>query len=57
MRSSKFFLKIITLISVIESKFGPLPIEDVEVLLLAHEARLQRFQKHAFFDLLSINYM
>jgi len=57
MRSSKVFLKIITLISVIESKFGPLPIEDVEVLLLAHEARLQRFQKHAFFDLLSINYM
>ena len=33
-------------ISVIESKFQPLPIEEVEALLLAHEARLLKFRRH-----------
>jgi len=32
-------------ISVIESKFDPLPIHEVEALLLAHESRSQKFQK------------
>ena len=35
-----------SVISVIESKFQLLPIEEVEALLLAHEARLLRFRKH-----------
>ena len=32
-------------ISMIESKFEPLSIGEVEVLLLAHEARMKKFQK------------
>lgn len=32
-------------ISVIKSKFEPLPIGEVEALLLAHEARMKKFQK------------
>lgn len=34
-----------SVISVIESKFEPLPIAEVEALLLAHEARLNKFHK------------
>jgi len=41
-------------ISVIKSKFEPLPIGEVEGLLLAHEARMKKFQKH-FADSPSIN--
>jgi len=37
-----------SVISIIESKFQPLPIEEVEALLLAHEARLRNFRKHIF---------
>ena len=33
------------MISMIESKFEPLSIGEVEVLLLAHEARMKKFQK------------
>ena len=32
-----------SVISVIDNKFQPLPVEEVEVLLLAHEARLLKF--------------
>ena len=35
-----------SVISVIESKFHPLPIEEVEALLLAHETQLLKFRKH-----------
>lgn len=31
--------------AIIESKFEPIPIEQVEALLLAHEARLNKFTK------------
>jgi len=37
-----------SVISIIESKFQPLPIEKVEALLLPHEAQLLKFQKHIF---------
>ena len=36
-------LPVNTMISVIESKFKPLPIGEVEALLLAHEARMKKF--------------
>ena len=41
-------------ISVIENKFEPLSIGEVEALLLAHEAHMKKFQKR-FTDSPSIN--
>lgn len=43
------------IIAIIESKFEPLPIEQVEALL-AHEARLNKFTKQTQSDSPSINY-
>lgn len=34
-----------SIISVIESKFNPLPINEVEAFLLVHESRLPKFRK------------
>lgn len=44
-------------ISIIGSKFKPLPIVEVKVILLAHEAHLNKFNKQPLSDSPSINYM
>lgn len=45
-----------SIIAIIESEFKPLPIEQVEALLLAHEARLNKFTKQTLSGSPSINY-
>ena len=42
--------------AIIESKFEPIPIEQVEALLLAHEACLNKFTKQKLSDSPLINY-
>jgi len=41
--------------SITESKFKPLSIEEVEVLLLAHESCLQKCRKKFVLDSTSLN--
>lgn len=41
--------------SIIESKFGPLSIEEVEALLLAYESLLQKCSKKFVLDSISLN--
>jgi len=43
------------IILVIESKFDPLPIHEVEALLLAHESRSQKFVRKKLLESPSIN--
>lgn len=41
--------------SIIESKFGLMDLDEVEVLLLAHEIRLEKFKKQTLGDAASLN--
>lgn len=46
-----------SIIVIIESKFKPFLIEQVEALLLAHEVRLNKLTKQTLSDSPSINYL
>jgi hypothetical protein len=42
-------------VSVIESKFDVMDLDEVEVLLLAHELRLSKFKKQPVADMANLN--
>ena len=42
-------------VSVVESKFGVMDIDGVEILLIAHEIRLNKFKKQPASDILYLN--
>lgn len=44
-----------SVVSVVESKFGDMDLDEVEILLIAHELRLNKFKKQSVPDLASLN--